>query len=285
MLMRITITLLMAALLVFGIVSWADYDFWLMGPSPSHYTWWWPEEMSTLGQHADNLFWLIMVMVTVMFVITMGALTYSIWKFSAKRQDKAVFSHGSHKLELLWTAIPAALLLVIAFSQMSTFAAMQFDSSMEDENGEELPVLCEIWASQFDWRFRYPGRDGRFGTNDDFESAYELVMPMRDTFGDPDDKKVVFLLRSRDVLHSFFVPHLRFKRDAVPGMTQRIWLGVDDEQLAEIMADREDKSFDIICAELCGWGHYKMSGRVRVLPDAEYEKWVDEMTALQFGNS
>jgi len=108
---------------------------------------------------------------------------------------------------------------------------------------------------------------------------------MRDTFGDPDDKKVVFLLRSRDVLHSFFVPHLRFKRDAVPGMTQRIWLGVDDEQLAEIMADREDKSFDIICAELCGWGHYKMSGRVRVLPDAEYEKWVDEMTALQFGNS
>jgi len=61
--------------------------------------------------------------------------------------------------------------------------------------------------------------------------------------------------------------------------------GIDDEQMQEVLSTREEKSFDIICAELCGWGHYKMSGRVRVLPRDQYDAWVDEMTAQQFGNS
>lgn len=282
--MRLLTTIMLLALLVFGLWSWVDYDYWLLGPSPAHYTWWWPEEFSTIGQEIDGLFYLIAVMVAVMFVITMGGLVLFTWKYSAKRQDKAVFSHGSHKLELLWTAVPAGLLLIIAFSQMSTFAEIQFASATQDEEGNDLPIHCEIWASQFDWRFRYPGKDGRFGTNDDFESPYELVLPLNEN-AEGDAKKLVFLLRSRDVLHSFFVPHLRFKRDAVPGMTQRIWLGIDDEQMEEVLANREEKSFDIICAELCGWGHYKMSGRVRVLPQDQYDAWVDEMTAQTFGNS
>lgn len=281
--LRLLTTLLLLATLIFGIWSWVDYDYWLLGPSPAHYTWWWPEEFSVLGQDIDALFWLIMVMVAVMFTLTMGALVWFTWRFSAKRSDKAVFTHGSHKLELLWTAIPAGMLVIIAFSQMSTFAEIQFASATQDEEGNDLPVFCEIWASQFDWRFRYAGQDGRFGTNDDFESPYELVVPVDETAGE--DHKLVFLLRSRDVLHSFFVPHLRFKRDAVPGMTQRIWLGIDHEEMQEVLKDRTEKTFDIICAELCGWGHYKMSGRIRALPRDQYEAWVAEMTARQFGNS
>lgn len=270
--MRFILTLLLAATLVFGVWSFIGYENWLLGPGPPNYPWWWPAEISTYGEDIDFLFRLIAVMVLVMFVLTMVLLVAFVWKYSAPREDKGVFTHGNHKLEMTWTAIPAGLLVVIAFSQMGTWANIKMAGHTEDN-----PVHAEIYASQFDWRFRYSGPDERFGTADDFDTVYELVVPS--------DEELVFLLRSHDVLHSFFVPMLRLKQDAVPGMTIPIWFEVDGEEFLQAFDGLEDKTFDIICAELCGWGHYKMSGRVRVLPDAEYEAWVDEMTARQFGNS
>lgn len=265
--MRIIATLLFTALLVLGIWTFVDAETFLFGPMPEGYTWWWPAEISTYGQDIDGLFKLIAWMVLVFFVLTEGLLIWFVFKYAKKSDEKGDYSHGNHKLELLWTAVPAGLLLIIAFSQMSTFANIKFAGSFEDE-----PVFGEIWASQFDWRFKYPGRDGRLGTPDDIESPYELVVP--------DDQKIVMNLRSRDVLHSFFVPKLRLKQDAVPGMTIPIWFQVDPEELA-----RETKNdFDIICAELCGWGHYKMSGRIRILPRDEFNAWMDEMTLEKYDN-
>ena len=210
-------------------------------------------------------------MVLVFFVLTTGLLVYVVWKFSKRRSDKALFTHGSHRLEMIWTAIPAMLLVVIAFSQMTTWADIKFKRAFE---GEE--VFAEITASQFDWRFRYPGADGRFGTLDDIESPYELVVPM-EMNEDGTPRKLVFNMRSRDVLHSFFIPKLRLKQDAVPGMVIPIWFALDPEQVAE----EADKSFDIICAELCGWGHYKMSGRLRIVSPEEYEEWMAEQVAMR----
>tara|TARA_R110002126_G_scaffold107530_6_gene243061 strand:- start:3234 stop:4085 length:852 start_codon:yes stop_codon:yes gene_type:complete len=277
--MRILNFLLYLLVLIFGVWSFVGYEDFLLGPSPDTYNWWWPQEISTYGQRIDGLFKMISVMIAVFYILTMGILCWTVLAYSGKRGDKAMHTHGSHKLEMLWTAIPAGLLLVIAFTQMSTAAAIQNTSSTYDKDGNPIPALAEIWGSQFDWRYRYPGPDGRFGTYDDIETEYELVIPMLDTVEDPSQKKLVFLLRSRDVLHSFFIPMFRFKRDAVPGMTQRIWFATDEEQFDEAFKDREDKTFDIICAELCGWGHYKMSGRVRVLRDAEYAEWMAKMVA------
>lgn len=272
--MRLIVTLLMAALLVLGVWTFVDYETFLMGPSPEGYSWWWPAEVSTYGQDIDGLFNLIAAMVLVFFVLTTGLLVWVVWRYSKKRGDKALFTHGSHRLEMLWTAVPAILLVVIAFSQMSTWAEIKFEGAYGDE-----PVFAEITASQFDWRFRYPGPDGRFGTLDDIESPYELVVPMEmDDQGRP--RKLVFNMRSRDVLHSFFVPKLRLKQDAVPGMVIPIWFSLDPEE----MALEGDNSFDIICAELCGWGHYKMSGRLRVVSPEEYDAWMDEQVAQQFSN-
>jgi len=265
--MRLITTLLIAALTVFGVWSFVDAETFLFGPTPAGYEWWWPKEISTFGEGADHLFVFISILILIFFLLTMGLLTFFVFKYSAKRQDRAVFSHGSHKLEMLWTAVPAVLLLVIAFAQMSTWASMKFASAFE---GEE--VFAEVFASQFDWRFRYPGADGRFGTTDDIETAYDLVVP--------EGKKLVFNLRSQDVLHSFFIPKLRFKQDAVPGMTIPVWFEIDPEELAE----EADNSFDIICAELCGWGHYKMSGRLTVLSESEFDDWIDEQTALKYSN-
>jgi len=269
--MRLIVTLLFTAVLVLGVWSFVGYQGFLLGPSPDGYTWWWPKEISTFGQNIDALFILIGVMILVFFVLTYVLLIYGVFKFSAKREDKAVFTHGNHRLEMLWTAVPAALLLVIAFSQMSTWAAVKFDGATAGE-----PRFAEIWASQFDWHFRYPGRDGRFGTADDVDTAFELVVPA--------GEKLVFDLRSRDVLHSFFVPMLRVKQDAVPGMTIPIWFEVDQEQLEEAFEGQEDRSFDLICAELCGWGHYKMAGRIRVVSRAEFDEWMEIQNAAVLGN-
>ena len=114
---------------------------------------------------------------------------------------------------------------------------------------------------------------------DDIESPYELVVPMEsDAEGNP--RKLLFNMRSRDVLHSFFVPKLRLKQDAVPGMVIPIWFALDPED----MAAEADNSFDIICAELCGWGHYKMSGRMRVVSPEEFDAWMEEKVAERFSN-
>jgi len=77
---------------------------------------------------------------------------------------------------------------------------------------------------------------------------------------------------------------LRLKQDSVPGMTIPIWFEVDGEQHAEAFKGQEDTSFDIICAELCGWGHYKMSGRIRVLEREDFDEWMDGMVAERFSN-
>ena len=268
---RVVLTLLLLAVLVFGVWSFVGYRSWLGGPSPEHYQWWWPPEISTFGEDIDFLFRLISVMILVMFVLTMGMLVAFVFKYSARRTDKGVFSHGSHRLEMIWTAVPAVMLVTIAFSQMGAFTRIKFSGATEGE-----PVFAEIWATQFDWRYRYAGEDGRFGTADDVETAWELVVPK--------DEKLVFHLRTRDVLHSFFVPMLRVKQDAVPGMTIPIWFQVDGEEHAAAFEGQEDKSFDIICAELCGWGHYKMSGRMRVLDREDFDAWMEEKIAERFSN-
>ncbi|MDA1266348.1 MAG: cytochrome c oxidase subunit II [Planctomycetota bacterium] len=277
--MRYIITLLLLLLVVLGVWTFIGYEPWLLGPGPDNYHWWWPPEISTFGEKIDFLFRLISVMILVAFVLTGGLLVWFVYKYSAPREDKGVFSHGNHKLEMIWTAVPAALLVLIAFAQMGTWADIKFAGATKDK-----PVHAEIYASQFDWRFRYPGPDKEFGTVDDFETAWELVVPA--------DEDLVFHLRSQDVLHSFFVPHLRVKQDAVPGMTIPIWFNVDSEQFIAAFEGHEDKTFDIICAELCGWGHYKMSGRVRVLPHStsnedyvgSYEEWVDQQVERHFSN-
>ncbi|TDJ70870.1 MAG: cytochrome c oxidase subunit II [Planctomycetota bacterium] len=258
--MRLIATLLFAALLVFGIWSFVDSETFLLGPMPDGYSWWWPEYTSTFGGDIDFLFTFISWLILVFFVGTMGALIMFVFKYSKKREGKAVFSHGNHKLEMIWTGIPAALLLIIAFMQMTTWADIKFAGATA---GKQL--FAEVFASQFDWRFRYPGIDGRFGTADDIESVYEFVVPV--------DEDIVFNLRSHDVLHSFFVPVLRLKQDAVPGMTIPVWFN-----------SMEEGTFDLICAELCGWGHYKMAGRITVVSRAEFDQWIVDKTAEKYSN-
>jgi len=95
----------------------------------------------------------------------------------------------------------------------------------------------------------------------------------------------VFRLRSRDVLHSFFVPNFRLKQDAVPGMQIPVWFQVNSDQLdTDEDGNPVATSYDLICAELCGWGHYKMAGRVHVLPKAEFDAWLAAERVALYSN-
>jgi cytochrome c oxidase subunit 2 len=110
---------------------------------------------------------------------------------------------------------------------------------------------------------RYPGHDGKLNTTDDLFTVSDLHFVK--------NKQVLIYLKSSDVLHSFFLPHLRIKQDAVPGITIPVWFDADTAG-----------KYELVCAELCGWGHYKMRGTVTVHEtEAEFQKWMDEQIAEQ----
>lgn len=255
--MRYLFTLLLLAVPILGVWTFMKADDWQT---------WFPQNVSSFGGEIDHLFNLIMWMVAVTFVATEVCLAWFVFKYSAKRSDKGAFMHGSHKLEMIWTAIPAVALLFIAFSQMGTWAKIKFQKNFPKDGPYSIEKpIAEVWASQFDWRFRYPGQDGVLGNADDLENSFEFIVPV--------DTDVVFKLRSRDVIHSFFVPEFRLKQDALPGHTIPVWFRATKEGV-----------YDLVCAELCGWGHYKMAGSVRVVSAAEYERRMAELSAEWFSN-
>jgi cytochrome c oxidase subunit 2 len=243
-------TLIFLAVPVLGVWTWVI--------APEHH-WWFPPYVTTYGEEIDWLFYVILVMVGVTFVLTEGILVWCFFRYSRPSASKAAYTHGNHRLELVWTAIPAVLLLAVAFSQMGAWRTVKMhipDGSQPDEPYTAARPLLEVWGSQFDWHARYPDAQGDFEGADAIETAYHVYVPA--------DTKVVLRLRSRDVLHSFFVPEFRLKQDAVPGMAIPVWFEAS-----------EPGDYELICAELCGWGHYKMAGKVHVLPKDEFERWLE----------
>ncbi|CAN5913236.1 hypothetical protein BH23PLA1_BH23PLA1_13550 [soil metagenome] len=207
---------------------------------------------SGAGREVDHLFVLILIITGVVFIGTMVVLVLASWKFVARPDRKADYYHGSQRLEVIWTIIPAAILVFIALYQMGTWADIKFRS-----NQPKVRPLAEVTARQFQWVIRYPGPDGRLNTADDLFTANDLHFVK----GTP----TVIYLKSEDVLHSFFLPQLRIKQDAVPGLTIPVWFDADK-------AGR----YELLCAELCGWGHYKMRANVTVHEtQSEFEEWME----------
>ncbi len=222
-----------------------------------YYNIWFPHDVSEHGRVIDQLFTFILWLTGILFVATEVALFYFSWKYNDRSNTEPVkFSHGSHTLEVVWTILPAVTLLFIAIYQMNAWA----DAKMRKP---DIPVTAEITGRQFNWDVRYPGDDGELYTPDD-------VIRVDGDIHFPANEEVLLIIKSSDVLHSFFLPNLRMKQDVVPGMQQYMWFKA-----------RETGRFDIVCAELCGWGHYKMKGRATFEPRSEYEAWLKEKYAEQ----
>lgn len=222
-----------------------------------YYNIWFPKDVSEHGRTIDNLFMFILWLTGIVFVVTELTLFWFMWKYDEKSTKQPVkFSHGSHVLELVWTILPAATLLFIAIYQMEAWAAAKMQPP-------DMKPLVEVTGRQFNWDFRYPGPDNELYTEDDIvRTDGKLYLPV--------DEEVLLRITSLDVLHSFFLPNLRMKQDVIPGMEQSMWFKA-----------KETGGYDIVCAELCGWGHYKMKGRVYFLPRDEYELKLEEMRREQ----
>ena len=227
-----------------------------------YYRYWLPVDVSQHGHTIDHLFYFILWLTGAVFVVTEVALFWFMLRYDAKNGGKVSYTHGSHSLEIIWTIIPAATLLFIAIYQMNAWADSKIRNPAAGPDGilgtaDDMPSTLEVTARQFEWRLRYPGKNGLLGDQDDIHVVNDLYLPV--------NEEILIDLKSADVLHSFFLPNLRVKQDAVPGMKIPVWFRAT-----------EKGSFDIVCAELCGWGHYKMKGRITIVSRDEYDEWLDK---------
>jgi cytochrome c oxidase subunit 2 len=209
-----------------------------------------PEGVSSYSGRVDGLFSLILWITGIIFVVVEVLLLFFLFRYRRREGRRAHYTHGNNRLEVIWTIIPAVICVVLALLSRRTWAEIK----------QQMPkdaMQVEITGEQFAWNIRYAGPDGKLGTADDIVTLNQLHFPV--------GRPVVATLRSKDVIHSFFLPEFRVKQDAVPGMSTRIWF--DAMRVGH---------WEIACAELCGLGHYRMKGFVTVETQEEYEKWLSE---------
>lgn len=214
-----------------------------------------PRGASTSVAAVDQLFWSIVAITTVSFVLVVLALLWLVVRYRERPGRRAVYSHGNVRLEIVWTLIPTAILAALALVSGQVWTELK-GAPPEDNPRFEV----EIAPRQFQWDVRYPGVDGQFGTDDDITTINQVRVPLGHT--------IVVRLRSQDVIHSFFVPALRIKQDAVPGMLNQLWF----------VPTRAGK-FEIACAELCGLAHYRMRGYLTIEDPGSVQQWIEERSA------
>ena len=202
---------------------------------------WFPEQGSTAADDIDILYDVLLIASVPVFVLVMSVAIYSVLKFRARPGDMGDGApiHGNTRLEIIWVTIP-----FIMVSALAVYGWIVLDD-IEAKKPDELRV--NVTGQQFAWSFSYPD-DGKVKSN-------QLVLPK--------DRPVDFRIRSKDVIHSFWVPEFRLKSDAVPGLTTKI----------RLTPDRID-SYSVVCAELCGFGHSTMRQRVRLVEPAEFDEWL-----------
>ncbi|HXV83454.1 MAG TPA: cytochrome c oxidase subunit II [Candidatus Binatia bacterium] len=216
---------------------------------------WLPEDVSTFGGEIDSLFYLIYYITAATFILVTVLMVVFVVMYRERPGRRATYTHGNTTLEIIWTIIPAAILIVLSFMSVSTWATVK-------RNAPESDFELQVTAKQFNWEIVYPGADRKFGTDDDKKFDNDLHVPV--------NKVVRIHLQASDVIHSFFLPNLRLKQDAVPGRSILVWFE----------ATKPGK-YELPCAELCGFGHSGMKGWLFVHTPEEYTKWAEEHLAAK----
>jgi cytochrome c oxidase subunit 2 len=218
----------------------------------------------------DSLYKIILYVGIVIFLIVEGTLLWALIKYRARRGGpEPAQIHGNTPLELGWTIGAAVILVVLAVVTFIFLPDIQNPpesspgglaqgvevASIDQPNppGDRKYLTIGVNGQQYLWRYDYPGSDRVF-------SYYELVVPTKTT--------VVLKITSSDVQHSWWIPKLGGKADAVPGYTNETWFKIDKPGLYKGQ-----------CAELCGYNHADMRGVVRAVPPAEYEAFLADQKA------
>jgi cytochrome c oxidase subunit II len=224
--------------------------------------WGLPRDVSRDGHRID---WLVNVtngFTALLFVIMVGWMVYAV--VNHNRNHKAEYDHGDSKHHVGVAMGVSALIFFVVDGNLWFNSTVDLNTVYWNfDEGEKHPdaVRIEINAHQWAWDARYPGPDGKFNTADDVVTLNDIRVPK----GVP----VLFQIASTDVIHSFYLPNLRIKQDAMPGMVTRLWFVAKDTG-----------EFDIGCAQHCGIHHYKMKGKLTILEPAEYQAWHDQMSQI-----
>jgi cytochrome c oxidase subunit 2 len=213
------------------------------------------------------------LVVGISFTAAQIGLGWMVWKYrdTGKPGDRSVYSHGSNRLEVLWTVITAVIFIALGVMGQSVWASLRLHDAPPGS------YTVEAVAQQFQWNFHYAGADNKFGRTDptliddgtlnfiglDSADAAARDDAVTSALAIPVNRPVELRLRSKDVIHNFWVPQLRFKQDLVPGMEIKV----------NFVANKVGK-YELACAELCGQLHFKMKSYMLVLPE-------DELAALQ----
>jgi cytochrome c oxidase subunit 2 len=271
------------------------------------------DSASAHGPEVDNLMMISLVLIFFVQTVTQALLHYFAFKYRGKEGQKALYFADNNKLEFIWSIIPAIVLAGLILYGLYAWTNIMF----VDEKDEEDAIVIELYAQQFKWEARYAGADNVLGkanvryiegvntlgvdlsdpnAQDDFTST-ELHIPK--------GKRVIFKMRSQDVLHSAYMPHFRAQMNCVPGMVTEFSFiptlttaEMRDkpamiEKVANINAIRAKKSeklvaegqtaldpytFDylLLCNKICGASHYNMQMKVVVDTPEEYQNWLKE---------
>jgi cytochrome c oxidase subunit II len=232
-------------------------------------TWWFPPSITPVGNQIDHQFFLTFILTGIVFVLAQVALAWLIFRYRDHGQ-KAKFVRGNHALEVIWTLITLVIFVGLGVMAANAWGEVHF--------GGPAPGALEVEVTgvQFQWNFRYPGPDGKFGRINVKDIDASVGNPLGVDPNDPEGKEnivvpdlylpvnrpIELMLRSQDVIHSFFVRELRVKQDCVPGLVIPIHFEVN-----------KVGDYEVTCNQLCGLGHYHMHAMLHVMSQADFDQW------------
>lgn len=245
----------------------------------------WREAATEHGKEIDMMFLVTTIITTIVLVLTHIGLFGFAFKYRATPTRKAYFYPHNNTIEKVWTIVPAVVLTILVLFGFFTWRSITNVSEEDQQNA----LLIEVTGEQFAWTVRYPGRDGKIG-----ERNYKLTTPLNSLGIDFNDKNswddqlggeivlpvnrpVRVQITSKDILHSFYIPDFRVQMNAVPGMKTYFQFTptITTEEMRDKLGDY-NYDFVMLCAKICGGGHYNMQKRVRVVTEEEYQEWLNE---------
>src|SRR5271165_3742330 len=220
---------------------------------------WFPVQASTQAHNSDRFYHVLVIATIPIFVLVVTVILYSVWQFRMKPGEELKDGppiHGNTRLEVFWTALPALLLMgMVSYS----FVVLH----QNEEKPKGVPeVQIGVVGQQFFWTYEYPSSV----TGGAPLKSTQLYLPNGDT--------VFFNMRSKDVIHAFWIPAFRLQEDVVPGITTHYRATLD--RLG---------SYPVVCNLLCGIGHSLMRSTVHVVPPAQFQAWIRSQVSATVGAS
>jgi len=245
-----------------------------------------PPASSVHGAEIDGLMKVSMTLILVVFFALTPMLFYFAYKYRGKKENTAYFFAHNNKLEIAWTVIPTIVLTALIIYGLRTW-----DRAMNPDVSEA--TIIEVYSKQFDWTARYSGADNILGDanfrlvegrntlgvdlNDD-KAADDIVV--REVHL-PVNKPVLLKFRSRDVIHSAFLPHFRVQMNCVPGLSTQFAF-TPTKTTAEMKENEgEDFEYVMLCNKICGSAHFNMQMKFIVESEEDYNKWISAQKTVQ----